>query len=103
MPDLRSPSSSKLPPSAERMIREVESRQARVLRARSQKHEVWRSLAILGLVGWSVALPTLAGAVLGAWIDHRWPSRLSWTLMLLVSGLVLGCANAWLRIGKDQP
>jgi ATP synthase protein I len=85
------------------MIRQVESRQTRALRARSQKGDIWESLAILGLVGWSVVVPTLVGAALGAWIDHRWQSRFSWTLMLLVSGLVLGCINAWLRIRRDQP
>lgn len=98
-----SSSPPKLPSSAERMIRQVESRQASALRAQSEKGDVWRSLAILGLVGWSVAVPTLVGAALGAWIDHRWPSRFSWTLMLLISGLVLGCTNAWLRIKRDQP
>jgi len=103
MSNLGSPSPPKLPPSAERMIRQVESRQASALRARSQKNDLWGSLAILGLVGWSVAVPTLVGVALGAWIDHRWPSRFSWTLMLLIGGLVLGCTNAWLRIRRDQP
>ena len=103
MSNLGSPPRPKLPPSAERMIRQVESRQARAQRARSQKDDIWSSLAILGLVGWSVAVPTLVGAAVGAWVDHRWPSRFSWTLMLLVSGLVLGCANAWVRIRRDQP
>ena len=103
MPSPVSPSPPKLPPSAERMIRDVESRKARALRARTQKDDVWGSLAILGLVGWSVAVPTLVGVALGAWIDHRWPSRFSWTLMLLMSGLVLGCTNAWLRIRGNQP
>ena len=103
MPNPESPSPPKLPPSAERMIRQVESRQARALRARSRKGDMWESLEIFGLVGWSVVVPTLAGAALGAWIDHRWPSHFSWTLMLLISGLVLGCTNAWLRIRRDQP
>jgi ATP synthase protein I len=85
------------------MIQQVESRQARALRAGRKKDDVWGSLAIIGMVGWSVALPTLLGAALGAWIDHRWPSRFSWTLMLLIGGLVLGCTNAWLRIRRDQP
>jgi ATP synthase protein I len=48
-----------------------------------------------GLIGWSVAVPTLLGALLGLWLDHRHPSSHSWTLMLLVIGLVIGCANAW--------
>jgi ATP synthase protein I len=103
MSNLGSPPPPKLSPSAERMIRKVESRQASALRARSQKDDISGSLSILGLVGWSVSVPTLVGAAVGAWVDHRCPSRFSWTLMLLVSGLVLGCANAWVRIRRDQP
>jgi len=95
-------SDSKLSPSAERMIRQVGSTQERMVRARGRKNGFWSSIAILGVVGWSVALPTLIGVAAGLWIDHHWPSRFSWTLMLLVAGLVLGCANAWLHVKGNQ-
>ena len=91
-------SDTRLSPSAERMIRQVGSTQDRMVRARSQENSFWSSVAILGVVGWSVALPTLVGVAAGLWIDHHWPSRFSWTLMLLVAGLILGCANAWLHV-----
>jgi len=94
---------SKLSPGAERMLREVGAKQDRMLRARGRKSGLLSSIAILGVVGWSVAVPTLVGVALGLWVDHRWPSRFSWTLMLLVGGLVLGCASAWLRVKGDQP
>ncbi len=55
---------------------------------------VWFGLGMAGMVGWSVALPTLLGAVLGLWLDAHHPASHSWTLALLVAGLVLGCANA---------
>lgn len=103
MPEPPPPTPPKLSPSAERIVRQVESRQTRILRGRAQRRDFWASLAILGLVGWSVVLPTLLGAALGTWIDHRWPGKFSWTLMLLITGLVVGCINAWLRINKDQP
>ncbi len=48
-----------------------------------------------GLVGWSVTIPTLIGAALGIWIDKRYTSSYSWTLMLLCLGLIIGCLNAW--------
>ena len=48
-----------------------------------------------GLVGWSVTIPTLIGAALGMWVDNRYPSPYSWTLMLLFMGLIVGCLNAW--------
>lgn len=63
---------------------------------RQGQRSIWFSLGMFGLVGWSVALPTLLGLGLGVWLDRSYPSdRLSWTLTLLVVGAVAGCANAW--------
>ncbi|MEZ4583866.1 MAG: AtpZ/AtpI family protein [Caldilineaceae bacterium] len=62
---------------------------------RRKGDSVWFGLGMFGLVGWSVAVPTLAFAALGIWIDRTWPSRYSWTLMLLLLGVGLGCASAW--------
>jgi ATP synthase protein I len=68
-------------------------------RRRAQKegqHNIWFSLGMFGLVGWSVALPTLLGLAAGLWLDHRYPvGRISWTLTMLAVGAVAGCANAW--------
>jgi len=86
----------------QRMIRDVGAKQERMLRARREKKGNWSALSILGVVGWSVVAPTLLGIGLGAWIDHRWPSRFSWTVILLLTGLVLGCVTAWRRIAEDR-
>ncbi len=91
-----------LPPSAARMIRDVGSRQERIARAKARKNDVMKSIALLGVVGWSVTLPTILGVVVGAWIDHHWPEPFSWALTLLIVGLAFGCTSAWLRIRKDQ-
>lgn len=75
-------------------------------RARSHpKRSLWFGLGMFGLVGWSVAIPTLLGIATGIWIDKQWPGRISWTLTLLFLGVVLGCRNAWYwieREGKDD-
>ncbi len=91
---------SKRTPSEERMVREVSSKQRQL----EQGHNrwAWSSIDVLGIIGWSVTLPTLAGVALGIWIDHRWPSRFSWSLMLLLGGLLAGCVHAWLRVKGDQ-
>jgi len=47
-------------------------------------------------------VPTLLGLALGAWIDRRFPSHFSWTLMLMVAGLGLGCLNAWKWVDREQ-
>jgi ATP synthase protein I len=73
----------------------VASQVGRKLRARrAAARPVWSGLGMLGLIGWSVALPTLLGALLGQWLDRRHPGPHSWTLALLVAGLIFGCANA---------
>jgi ATP synthase protein I len=73
------------------------------MRARRQKDQsVWFGLGMFGLVGWSVAIPTLVGVALGVWIDLKWPSRYSWTLMLLIIGVMLGCLNAWFWLNRER-
>jgi len=63
---------------------------------------VWFGLGTMGLVGWSVVVPTLAGAALGRWLDAHHPGRHSWTLALLVAGLCLGCFNAWHWVSRED-
>lgn len=50
---------------------------------------------MFGLVGWSVALPTLLGLLLGRWLDSRTDSGMSWTLALMLAGLTFGLINVW--------
>ena len=63
---------------------------------------VWFGLGMMGLIGWSVVVPTLLGAALGIWLDHRHPGGHSWTLMLLIIGLAIGCLNAWHWVDKED-
>ncbi|MBF0104586.1 MAG: AtpZ/AtpI family protein [Deltaproteobacteria bacterium] len=75
------------------------------LKLKMQRHPaqgVWFGLGMMGLIGWSVVVPTLLGAALGIWLDNRHPGTHSWTLMLLITGLVLGCLNAWHWVGKED-
>ena len=57
---------------------------------------------MMGMIGWSVAIPTLLGAALGGWIDRTHPGTRSWTLALLVGGLAIGCWNAWRWVTNEQ-
>ena len=82
---------------------EVSRKAARKLKAkRNSKQGVWFGLGMMGLIGWSVAVPTLLGAALGVWLDNRNAGSHSWTLMLLVIGLVIGCLNAWYWVDKQD-
>jgi len=85
------------------LSQEVGAKASRKLRA--QRHvtrTVWFGLGMMGLIGWSVAIPTLLGAALGLWLDRRYPGGHSWTLALLVIGLVIGCLNAWHWVAKED-
>ena len=83
--------------------REVGAKAARKLKARRNATPgVWFGLGMMGLVGWSVAVPTVLGAALGIWLDKRHPGSHSWTLALLVAGLAIGCFNAWMWIAKED-
>lgn len=92
------------PPSADRTLAEqVGNKATRKLRARRRGPAgVWFGLGMMGLIGWSVAIPTLAGAALGIWLDKHYPGQHGWTLALLVAGMVLGCFNAWRWIAKEE-
>lgn len=81
---------------------QVGAKAVRKIRARRNVTGVWFGLGMMGLIGWSVVVPTLLGAALGIWLDERNPGDHSWTLALLVAGLVLGCFNAWHWVAKED-
>ena len=84
-------------------VSRVAAKAARKLKARSTADRpVWFGLGMLGTIGWSVAVPTVAGALLGTWWDRHHPGQRSWTLPLLVAGLCIGCANAWHWIAVED-
>lgn len=84
-------------------VRRVTSKANAKLKAqRSGAQAAWFGLGMLGTIGWSVAVPTVVGALLGLWLDRRHPGPHSWTLALLVAGLVLGCANAWRWVSNQD-
>ena len=82
--------------------RQIASKSDRKLKARKEAKNLWVGLGMFGMVGWSVAIPSLLGIGLGVWIDTHIQSKYSWTLMFLVIGVALGCFNAWYWINKES-
>ncbi|MDP4209101.1 MAG: AtpZ/AtpI family protein [Bacteroidota bacterium] len=81
----------------------VKTKEARKLKEKqNSKHSMWFGLGMFGLVGWSVAVPTLLGTVLGIWLDKRFAGQQSWTLTLLLIGLIVGCLTAWHWLSKEH-
>ena len=81
---------------------QVGAKASRKLKARNSTSGVWFGLGMMGLIGWSVTVPTLLGVALGMWIDKHYPGTHSWTLALLVAGLAIGCLNAWRWVAKED-
>ena len=82
---------------------QVGAKAARKLKARRKTRPVvWSGLGMMGLIGWSVVVPTLLGAGLGVWLDEHHPGKHAWTLALLMAGLALGCLNAWHWVAKED-
>lgn len=90
------------PPRRSTLGAQVGAHAARKLKARrTPAPGILFGLGTMGIIGWSVAVPTVVGAALGLWLDDRAPGPRSWTLALLVGGLTLGCLNAWHWVAKE--
>lgn len=61
-----------------------------------------RGLSALGVIGWSVALPTVGGVLLGLWLERVAPVRFSWPLALMLGGLVVGILVAWDWVARQN-
>jgi ATP synthase protein I len=85
-----------------KLAEQIGAKATRKLAARKSKQGVWFGLGMMGLVGWSVTIPTLLGAAFGLWLDARHPGGHSWTLALLMAGLTLGCLNAWHWVANEE-
>jgi ATP synthase protein I len=82
---------------------EIGAKASRKLKARRKSGQgVWFGVGMMGLIGWSVAIPTLLGAALGLWLDEHYPGTHAWTLTLLMAGLAIGCFNAWHWVAKED-
>ncbi len=88
------------PDAGAREIADKARRKEEALRRR-KKNPLF-GLAMFGLVGWAVAVPTVLGIALGVWLDARTGSDVSWTLTFLFVGVVLGCLNAWYWVQKES-
>lgn len=81
----------------------VKRRAERKLQANKKgERTIWFGLGLFGLIGWSVAIPTLIGIAIGVWLDSRFPGPVSWTLTFLIIGVALGCLNAWYWVKQES-
>lgn len=71
------------------------------LRRRESGGRFWRSLALIGSVGWPIVLLSTGGALLGGYLDTRWNTGVRFSLILLTVGTALGCFIAYRTLRGD--
>ncbi|MEB2787089.1 AtpZ/AtpI family protein [Algoriphagus persicinus] len=82
---------------------QIGQKEKRKISAQSNdQRSVWFGLGMFGMVGWSLAVPTLLGALFGIWLDKNYPQSFSWTLSCLILGLVMGAMVAAHWIAKEN-
>jgi ATP synthase protein I len=103
MPDHEERKEAKRSKGDEEFARKVRAKEERKLKKRREgEHSAWFGLGMFGLVGWSVAIPTVIGVAIGLWLDAKFEGRRSWTLTFLFIGIVVGCVNAWYWIKRES-
>ena len=80
----------------------IGDKEKRKLQAQRERKSVWAGLGLFGMVGWSITVPAIGGAALGVWLDKNYKQTFSWTLSLLVVGLMVGALIAWNWVQKEN-
>lgn len=84
----------------------IRRRAERLQRSRKKRAESpLLGFSVFGIVGWSIAVPTVAGAFLGHWLNQVAPQKFTWTIALILGGVVVGVIIAirWLsKVSVDE-
>ncbi len=72
-------------------------------RRREPEGRFWRSLALIGSVGWPIVLFATGGALFGSYLDGRLGTGIRLTLMLVTIGTALGCFIAYRTLRGGGP
>ncbi len=63
-------------------------------------------LAQIGVLGWTIVVPTLRGALVGRWLDRRFGTGVFFAAPMIMIGAALGLRSAWgwmHRSGGGEP
>lgn len=71
------------------------------LRRREPGGGFWRSLALVGSVGWPIVLLATGGALLGHALDVRWGTGIRVALLMLTAGTVAGSWAAFRSLRRN--
>ena len=77
----------------------VDQQVQKMEKAERERPTILAQTAFLGVLGLLFILPVVGGAYLGHWLDSRLEGySMSWTLNLLLLGVLLGAANVYFFI-----
>lgn len=83
--------------------RDAVRRDSSRLERREKGHRsFWRSLNVLGMVGWPIAFGSVGGTLLGRYLDTRFDSDARYTLSLMLTGVMIGCFAAWITVTQKH-
>ena len=87
----------------ERLRASVKRAAQRRARAERERNTVLAETAYLGTLGILMALPIVAGAYLGEWLDRRLGGySVSWTLTFFIVGVAVGGLNAYFLVRERR-
>lgn len=91
----------------DRLARAAESAVRRDKEAQNDPEpSVAARLGQIGVLGWTIVVPTLLGLFVGRWLDRRFATGIFFSAPLLMIGAAIGLWSAWKwmrRHGPEQP
>lgn len=85
----------KKPSVEEELLETIKKDSIKKMKSQEEGSEIMFGLGLFGIVGWSIALPTVLGIALGVFLDKKFNQSFSWTITLLFAGVIMGSYNAW--------
>lgn len=86
-------------------LRELDARIDRFARRRARARarrgkSLWAQATAVGTLGWLIAVPITAGAILGHLLDRRLGSGITWSMAFMFLGVLVGGYALW-KVGFD--
>ena len=87
----------------ERLQKQIDHQVKRIKKARREQSGILAQTVYLSTLGLVLVLPIIGGAYLGAWLDSKVEGySMSWTLNLLLLGVLVGAFNVYLLIKEKE-
>ena len=87
----------------ERLKKRIALQVSRMKKAERARPTLLAQTRYLGSIGLLFVLPMVVGAYLGRWLDERLAGySVSWTIALIVGGVVVGAMNVYLFIRQGD-